>query len=539
MKKHAFALLFSLLLLPLLFAPLAGAESLSQIEFSGKRAVVVAVSPDWRDAYLASILAQNYGMPMRFVQDLPQMQALSDELATGAFDTAIVLFKRGNELPSISMRIRSSDINVIEVEFSDYKSLSKDVAEKITASHGGAGYAIVVRDDFAFDAFSAKYLSFVLGAPVLFAKGTDGMHEETLAALASAKPAHVYVFGSISPQAVSKLAGFDTERVGGRDEFETSRASVTLAMDFATLRGKPVPRQMMITPGDILEQSLLNSGNQPVIMVPYLGTYSLLQLSQFVNETGTLLLIGIGQGVADSGAYVRQRTGVRVMVKLGRVRAQGTEQMNKRDIVSALEGYALPLPNYNGSIEVGPSTFVDTVGAGGEFLFGLKKIAPPMVLHARYTNNGNIESPVSVAFSIVDKNGISMARFESEELTVKPGQTSEFSAKWSDAPSEGIYDAHAAATINVYDGLPAGAKTLEIELKWFYVWFGLGIIILLAALAAAALYYSYRAREKLIHVEKISGNVGAELEKMSHKLSGSAKDYARQKESESKRRKKA
>jgi hypothetical protein len=535
LKKTAPLIFLAILLLPL--ASLAGAESLSQIAFSEKRAAVVVVSPDWRDAYLASVLAQNYGMPVRFVQDLPQMQAFLDELATGAFDTAIVLSKKGNELPSISLRIRSADANVIESEFADYKSLSKDVAEKMAAG-GRAGYAVIVRDDFAFDALSAKYLSFALGAPVLFSRGTESIHGETLEALSATKPAKVYVFGSMGPAALSQLSAYEFEQVGGRDEFETSRKSASIAMGLGPLMGKQAPRQMMITPGDILDQSLLNSGNQPILIVPYSGTYSLLQLSQFVNETGALLLVGIGQGVADSGAYVRQRTGVRVMVKLGRVRAQGTEQMNKRDIVSALEGYALPLPNYNGTLEVAPATFADTVGAGGEFLFGAKKTAPPMVLHARYTNNGNIASPVTVSFSVSDKNGISMARFESEELVVQPGQTREFSTKWADAPSEGTYGAEAFATINVYEGVAAGAKKIGVELNWFNVWFGIGALILLAALAATAVYYSYLAREKLKRVEKMSGGMKGELEKMSIKLSEPAKDHAREKEYAARRAKK-
>ncbi len=532
-KTNAF---FALAIMLLLFAPQARADDLMQLDFSGKKAVIVAVSPDWHDAYLASILAQHYGMPVRFVQDMPQMQSLSDELDTGAFDTAIMLSKKGNELPSLAYRIRSANVNALEVQFSDYRELSKMVAEKIASEKSGIGYAIIVRDDFAFDALSAKYLSYVLDAPVLFAQKTGSLYPETLDAISSTKPGQVFLFGALGPGVQSSLSGVGTKTVGGRDEFETSRIAASLALDMAANRGKTIPRQAMITPGDILESSLLNSGNQPVLMVPYASTYSLLQLSQFVNETGMLLLVGIGQGVADSGSYVRQRTGVRVMVKLGRVRAQGNEQMNKQDIVSALEGYALPLPDYNGTLEITPTSFAETVGESPSLFFGAKKIAPPLVLHANYKNNGNIESPVSVLFSVVDKNGVQLARIESPEQNVAPGETKAFTAKWSDAPSEGAYDASVSATINIYDGLPVAVQKMQVEVRWFYVWFGLGALILLFALVSAAMYYSYRARENLMRVEKISGNVESELEKMSITLSKPAKEHAQEKEWEKKRK---
>jgi hypothetical protein len=78
--------------------------------------VVVIVSTDWHDAIIAANLAQRNGAQVRFVQDLPQLQSLVEELEApdSGTDTAIVLAKQGSELPSLSYRLRSTNLDLVD-----------------------------------------------------------------------------------------------------------------------------------------------------------------------------------------------------------------------------------------------------------------------------------------------------------------------------------------------------------------------------------------------------------------------------------------
>ncbi len=524
LMKKFFALAFFALLLA---SPAVLAAGLSELDFSEKKPMVVVVSPDWHDALLAANLAQRNGAALRFVQDLPQLQSLVEELEApdSGSDTAIVLAKAGNELPSLSYRLRSTNLNVLDFSFHDYKDLMRQLSER-EAGLQKAKRVVLVRDDFAFDALSSKLLSIAADAQLLFARGTGELHPETIAAIEKISPAEIFAVGAFDERVLSRLSKFEVRQVGGRDEFETSRRASALATTIAGGKGVFVPRQALITPGDVLEKSLLNSGWQQIFLVPFNGTYSLFQLSQVVNETGLDLLVGIGHGVADSGAYVRQRTGVRVMVRLGSVKTAGVEgQIVKRDIATALDGYVLPLPNYNGTISIASSTYSDTVSAGTGLLFApQKKPAPPVTLHASYRNTGNIESPVSVSFRVFGEASETLATLQTAEQFVKPGEAVGFSAQWDGAPQEGKYSAEATAVINVYDGLAIGTQKMGFDLAWMMVWASLALLLLAVALLSFAAYYSHKASRKMKQMGALSDSVGNELDKMSRTLSKPAKE---------------
>ncbi|MEK6842970.1 MAG: hypothetical protein AABY04_00620, partial [Candidatus Micrarchaeota archaeon] len=264
-----------------LFAHSAGEVELPGNMFDKTEPTIVVINSNkWQDVYLAGIFANLNSLPIRFIQDPFRTQDFMSELSAIKVTTVYLFSRKDNTVPSLTYLLHSRNLDVREVEFEDHQDLSAKMIDKFSPKS-----AIIVRDDFGFDALSAKFLSNKLKIPVIFSKGTDEMDGRVLNSLKSNGVSSLFLIGRASPQLDEKLSGFALEKIQGRDEYDTGNiVSEYIAGDIESVQG-------VITTGEILELSLLSITDQPIFLVPDFGTYSLTRTSNVIKKTNIQALL--------------------------------------------------------------------------------------------------------------------------------------------------------------------------------------------------------------------------------------------------------
>ncbi|MBU1196968.1 cell wall-binding repeat-containing protein [Candidatus Micrarchaeota archaeon] len=452
------------------------------LALANAQTAVLVNSNDWRDAYVASLYAYQKGYIMRYVQDIHSISGTLHELTSQDIAQVELYSRIDNPVPSFTYQLRQLDIDIRDVEYVDQYELSGLLAEKLQPDS-----VIVVRDDFAFDALSARYLSIVDQAPIVYAKRVRELPQPVIQSLARIQPSTVYAIGRLGPEVMSELRNYPVERLNGIDEFDTNYYANSYAFNIEK------PSQALITTGDILELTILNARENAVFLVPEIGSYSLVQTSNLVNEAGLEYLLGIGNGIASPGFFIKDRTGARIYVKFGTIRTEGNEAMQRQDIEMRLQGYRLPQPHYAGKITGLQADFGQSLGkATGALVASRNQVAPSVDLHATFENVGNIELPVYVLFTIRDSAGNVIRTLQSDPMVVYPKALTDFRMNWEDPPSEGNYDVEATFFTEVYAGITFPSRSIDLDLRWLFVYLFLLAFILALVMLLVMAYYSDR-----------------------------------------------
>jgi hypothetical protein len=444
--------------------------------------VVVINSNKWQDAYLASIYANINNYPIRYIQDPFQTKDFMTELATNKYTKVILFNRKDSTVPSLIYLLHTQNLDVREVDFTDQFDLSTKMLERIPAQK-----VILVRDDFAFDSLTAKYLSQKLKAPVIYSKGAEDMDLGVLNALNQFNPAEIIMIGRPSTKLEATLSKFNLKKLQGRDEFDTNNIAIQYAI------GDDKMVQGVLTTGDIYELALMNIQGQPYFLMPEFGTYSLIKTADMVKKAEIKTLLGIGRFVTEGGSFVKERAGTRLLVKFGTLRAyEQQEGMVKQDLSIRLEGYQLPLPQYNGKIvEINPS-YTDPLGpATASMINQENKPAPPVDFVTVFENTGNIEFPAYIILTLVDQNNATIASLQSEKQMVYPKRPNVFHIKWTNPPAEGKYNVIGKVFGDVYEGLNLPGKDTDFELKWLYVYLNLLLLLIAMLILVMAIYSSH------------------------------------------------
>ncbi|MBI5224696.1 hypothetical protein HY989_02405 [Candidatus Micrarchaeota archaeon] len=476
-----FAIAMLLANLPL-FAHAAGSSELPGSMFDKVEPTIVIVNSNkWQDVYLAGIYANLNSLPIRFIQDPFRTRDFMSELSAVKVTTVYLFSRKDNTVPSLSYLLHSRNLDVREVVFEDHQDLSAKLIDKFSPKS-----AIVVRDDFGFDALSAKFLSNKLQIPVIFSKGTDEMDGRVFNSLKNNGVSSLFLIGRASPQLDEKLRDFSLQKLQGRDEYDTSNiVSEYIAGDIESLQG-------VITTGEILELSLLSIKDQPIFIVPDFGTYSLTRTANVIKKTRIQALLGIGKLITDSATWMRQTTGLRVIVKFGTVYARPEDEgFVRKDMSAILDGYELPRPVYDGFLsEIVPS-YTDPFGPSTGAMINGNTPAPPVEFLSYFRATGNIDFPAYIVLTVKDEANVTLATLQSPTQMMKPKQDNVFKVKWGNAPSEGKYFVEGRVFGEVYEGINFAPKERDFDLRWIFVIINILLLILALIALVLAIYSSH------------------------------------------------
>lgn len=470
---------------------------------------VLVATDDWREAYAASLYAAAKGYPMRFVQDAVHLRGAIDELQTLKLDTVELFSRKDGPVPSVGNQLRGMDLDVRDFTYEDAYALSALLAERLQAKT-----VIVVRDDFAFDALSARYLSYAEHAPILYVHRVQDVPDSVRSAIAQLQPAKTYALGRLEPGVLDALKPYGLQAFNGKDEYATNNLVNLYALG---LGGKPP--QAILTTGDILETTLLNPNDNPFLLVPVDSSYSLIQTADLISKQGWDHLLGIGQGIASPGYFLKDRTGVRIYVKFGSLSTNDGAGFERKDIQLQLEGFRLPQPQYTGKIVDLAADYAGTIGkTTGALLLSREKPAPSADFSATFENGGNIEIPVYVLFTVRDNAGKTLTTLQSEVATVYPGERRVFTVHWENPPAEGTYTVEAAFSTDVYQGITFPSRTISLDLKWLFVWLALLVFALVFILLLVLAYNSNKLLRDLKDFTSASSKVRLALEELMAKI---------------------
>ncbi len=445
--------------------------------------VVVVASDDWRDVYAASIYAQEKGYNLRYIQDSRQVRNFIDELLSINPTQVELLARSDGPVPSLGYQLRQQNIDVRDVSYSDHIELAAQLAEKLRSKE-----LILVRDDFAFDALSARYIAYTRNAMILYVRKIHEVPPRTLDAISTLQPDQIFAVGRLDAGVLELLKPFPVKVFNGKDEYATT----VLANQYAFEQKKP--EQAILTTGDILEVTLLNPRENPVLLVPADGTYSLVQTSDLIKSTGMSTMLGIGQGIATAGYFIKDRTGARIYVKFGSISTGGPDTaFERRDIEMNLQGYRLPQPRYSGRLLNLQADYASSLGrTTGAVLESQRRPAPAVLFAATFENAGNVELPVYGLFTIRDSSGRTITTLKTDTIAVDPQQRLDFKVDWNNPPAEGSYDVEATFFTDVYAGITFPSKVITLDLRWLFVWLSLFLFALVLILLLVMLYYSDR-----------------------------------------------
>ncbi len=463
--------------------------------------VVIINSNKWQDAYLVAVFANLNYLPVRFIQDPFQTGDFMHELSSHRFTKAIVFSRKDSTVPSLNYLLHAQNIDVRETVFEDHHDLSAKILERLPEKK-----VIVVRDDFAFDALTAKFLAQELHAPVIFSKGAEEMDGRVMQALEGVGPSEVYLVGRESLKLEERLGRYNLVKLQGRDELDTNNIVNEYLME-----GKKL-NQAVITSGDIFELLLMNVKEQPIFLVPNFGTYSLVRTGAMVTDSEMKVLLGLGQFISEAGSWLNQRTGVRVMVKFGTVSTRGQEGgMVKKDISIELNGYQLPTPLYTGKVvEVNP-VYAEPLGPSTGALIAGKEV-PPVEFRNVFENSGNIDYPAYIILEVRDETNAIIATLQSETQMVYPDRPNIFIIPWENPPAEGVYKVQARAFGEVYEGINFAGKDVEFDLRWLFVFINILLVLLAVLMLALAVYSSHMLSRDIRHYGGIYQKAIGELD---------------------------
>ncbi len=479
-NKFCAVALFCLIIFPQISAEDSVIPGLTDL--TGQRSMVLINSNKWQDAYLASIYGNIENLPLRYIQDPFQTGNFMQELTTNKLQKVYLFSSKTSVVPSLTYRLHSQNLDVRETVYEDHFDLSAKMLGLIPSSK-----VIIVRDDFAFDALSAKYLSYKLKAPVIFSKGPEDMDERVMNALLAVLPSEIYLVGRPEPKLEEKLSQFKLIKLQGRDEFDTNN------IVNRHLQGPVEYNQGLITTGDILELAIMNIKNQPVFLVPDYGAYSMPGTAAIIEDSGLKHLLGIGRLISEPASWLKQRTGAKILIKFATVRTKPQDEgMVQNDININLEGYGLPSPRYDGKItEIVPAYGEPLSSSTGALISSNRPVAPLVEFRSYFENTGNIEFPAYVILDIKTQSGETVANLQSERQMVYPKRQNVFKVEWGNAPAEGKYIVEAKVFGDVYDGINLPGKSADFDLSWLIVLINLLLLLLALLMLAAAIYSSY------------------------------------------------
>jgi hypothetical protein len=400
--------------------------------------------------------------------------------------------------------MRTQNLDVREIVFDDHFDLSAKLLDMAKPQK-----AILVRDDFGFDAISSKYMANKLKMPVIFSKGPEGMDGRVIDALKKNKVSEIYLVGRQSTQLETSLSEFKLNKLQGRDEFDTNN----IVNEFIV---KEVPvQQGMIVTGDIWELSLMNVIDQPIFLVPEFSTYSLTKTANIITKANLLVILGVGRFVTESGQWLKQRTGAKLIVKFGSVKtSQGDEGFVKQDMTIRLDGFEMPIPKYDGRIiEIYPS-YTDPLGPSTGALIARDKPAPPVEFITTFEATGNIDFPAYIILEVKDENNKTLATLQSERQMVYPKRENVFRLKWDNAQSEGKYFVIGRVFGEVYEGLTLPGKEIDFELRWIYVIINLLLLLLAILMLVMVAYWSQVLSGDIGRLGGIFRRAGEEFDKL-------------------------
>ncbi len=504
MNRPALALLAGLLMaLPTAFA-----------QENPRGTLVFVNSPAWQDAVILSHYANAKNHHYKFLVGNEELDRLLEEVYALKASTALLFERKTSGLPAISISLRSGGYRVKETAYSDHHELAKIVLEKMKPSS-----VVLVRDDFAFDALSSTYLARGLGTTVVFARGTASLPAGLAVSMEINGVKKVFAVGNLQESVFSQLAGFEVVKLGGRDEFEVTRA----VNDYA-FRLKWPGVQSIITTGDVIESTVLAAHDYPVYVVPEISIYSLPQLSELLNKTQQKAVVGVGQNVLNAGEWLKAASAVKLVLKVSKVMPpKGTAAFVRKDLVNALQGYQPPLPNYTFEVS-GEATYANllsTTESGRLTVFELvdlvssPKPAPPVTLKAIVSNLGNAELPILVSFRIIDLQNNVVATIPVENpAIVKAGEKKSVIAFWTDPPAEGTYRVEVSAFADIYEGIRKTSQQASFDLLWRVMWINLLLIMLVLAFASLTVLYSRRLVYRETEASAVVKNITDLLEKV-------------------------
>ncbi|MFH1750166.1 MAG: hypothetical protein ABH863_00650 [Candidatus Micrarchaeota archaeon] len=478
--KAAFTIALLALAMPIAAQDLGYVPGLT--DEAGQRSAVLVNSVRWQDAYLVSIYANLEQLPMRYIQDPFQTSDFMNELTTNKLQRVYLFSRADSAVPSLTYMLHSQNLDIRETVFEDHQDLSAKMLEKLASNK-----VIIVRDDFAFDALSAKYLSMKMQAPVVFSRGPEEMDQRVMQALRAANPSEVFMVGRESAKLNEVLSGFNTVRLQGRDEYDTNN----IVNDY--LKGQVPFEQGVITTGDIYELALMNIKGQPLFLVPEFGTYSLPRTSGIITDSGINILLGVGKTIAGPGSWLRERTGAKVIIKFATVKTHSQDEgMLQNDVTIDLDGYDLPMPKYDGKIiEIEPA-YAEPLGpATGALVQSNRPVAPPVEFRSYFENTGNIDFPAYIILTINDEAGNLITTLQSDRQMVYPNRQNIFRINWQSPPAEGKYAVEGRVFGDVYDGISLPGKNIEFDLSWLIVLLNLLLLLIALLTLAAAIYSSH------------------------------------------------
>lgn len=466
--------------------------------------VVVINSAKWQDAFIVSIFANLNGYPMRYIQDPFQQKEFFNELNTNKYSKVIVFSRKDSAVLSLNYLLRSSNLDVRETFFEDHHDLSAKILEAMPSQD-----IIMVRDDFAFDGISAKYVAQRLNAPIVYSKGAEEIDGRVMSAIEKTNPSRIFLIGRKSDNLEKTLSRFDLVKLQGRDEFDTNNIVNEYILKDTTLY------QGVVVTGDVWELSLMNVRDQPMFLVPDGGTYSMIKTSELVRNAQIKVLLGIGQLVTTPGSYLKDTANVRLLVKFGTVRtAPNDAGFIKQDVNIRLEGYELPLPKYDGKItDINPS-YTDPFGPATGALIARDKPAPPVNFLVSFEDTGNIDFPAYVVLDIKDEFNVTITTLTSEMMQVYPKRTNTFKVFWANPPAEGKYRVDAKVFGDVYEGLTLPGKIIEFDLRWIAVIFSLLLILIAVLMLVLLTYSSHVLSSDIRNFGGVFKRAGEELDKL-------------------------
>lgn len=287
-------------------------------------AYVIVDSQDWHDTYLASLYAAVNGEDFNFIINEAQGKNVIQGIPPGS-DVLLITGEK-QYFPAIVAQLKAKNCNVEEIKLGDYTDLMKELAKRLDVEN-----IVVISPTFGYDAISVAPYAIKTHGFVYFVdeNNIDRVKDE----LSNKK---LILYGDLHRDVISSLTG---ERINEGSRFHNN---LKILEKYYEEFSAP---QLIVTSGEFMEASLFSG--QPIML---LGKQKVLpEQIEFVKQHEIRVILLIGYELLDVANVLKEKTGVRGIMKFGKGTAQaGGEFMRK---VEPLDLYFMPFYTPEISIE--------------------------------------------------------------------------------------------------------------------------------------------------------------------------------------------
>jgi hypothetical protein len=313
-KRFVFALVFCLLLIPLVLAA---------------PDYVISNSGDWKDVYSTILYANLKGLNSDFLVSTSHGPVLLDGINKGS--NLLIVSSKNNPLVLNYPALARAD-NFNSVEEIEVSSANLELINELPNIRN----FIVVGDSYGYN--SMAVVAYALATNSWVFLGNRANIDDIDSIIERRGVDKLLLYGYVDSEVTENLLKYDPEIINSGDRFEDNIEMVKKYSQIGSIS------QIILSNGEFIEKEIMQ-GKNPLLFTGRENVPT--KIAEYIKSSDIEIGVLIGNELIGAATNIRQSTGINVMVKFARSAREKTSGVSP---VEGLDLFYIPVPNLNLSV---------------------------------------------------------------------------------------------------------------------------------------------------------------------------------------------